>query len=148
MVGSGPDGVYDVSPHNLFPKVFATLAAGGAPRINGDDYPTPDGTCVRDYVHVIDLARAHVSAAEALESGRPLEPVYNLGSGEGTSVRQIIEAVRAVTGIDFVEVVGPRRPGDPARIVAKGDLAARDLGWANTHTVEDMVRSAWDAAPR
>lgn len=148
VVGSGPDGVYDVSPHNLFPKVFATLAAGGAPRINGDDYPTPDGTCVRDYVHVIDLARAHVSAAEALESGRPLEPVYNLGSGEGTSVRQIIEAVRAVTGIDFVEEVGPRRPGDPARIVAKGDLAARDLGWANTHTVEDMVRSAWDAAPR
>src|SRR5690606_32489779 len=89
VVGSGPDVVYDVSPHTLFPKVFATLAAGGAPRINGDDYPTPDGTCVRDYVHVIDLARAHVSAAEALESGRPLEPVYNLGSGEGTSVRQI-----------------------------------------------------------
>lgn len=148
VVGSGPRGIYDVSPHNLFPKVFATIAAGGSPRINGDDYPTPDGTCVRDYLHVVDLAKAHVAAALALAQGRTLEQVYNLGSGEGTSVRQIVDAMREVTGVPFTPEVGPRRPGDPARIVARGDLAARDLGWAHTHTVEDMVRSAWDAAPR
>jgi UDP-glucose 4-epimerase len=147
VVGSGPDGVYDVSPHNLFPKVFGTLTAGGTPHINGDDYATPDGTCVRDYVHVVDLAQAHAHAALALDAGRSLESVYNLGSGSGTSVREIMDAMRAVTGIDFEPHVGPRREGDPARIVATGELAARDLAWANTHTLEDMVRSAWDANP-
>ncbi len=148
VVGSGPDGVYDVSPHNLFPKVFATLVGGGTPRINGEDYPTPDGTCIRDYVHVVDLARAHVRAAQALDASDTLEPVYNLGSGSGTSVRQIMDAMRSVTGIDFTPEMGPRREGDPARIVATGELAARDLGWATTHSLEDMVRSAWEAAPR
>ena len=148
VVGSGPDRVYDVSPHNLFPKVFATLVSGGTPSINGDDYATPDGTCVRDYIHVVDLAHAHAQAAIALDRGQVLEPVYNLGSGSGTSVRQIMEAMRTVTGIDFTPRVGPRREGDPARIVATGDLAARDLAWANTHSLEDMVRSAWEAAPR
>jgi UDP-glucose 4-epimerase len=92
VVGSGPDGVYDVSPHNLFPKVFGTLTAGGTPHINGDDYATPDGTCVRDYVHVVDLAQAHAHAALALDAGRSLESVYNLGSGSGTSVREIMDA--------------------------------------------------------
>lgn len=148
VVGSGTPDVWDVSPHNLFPKVFATLAAGGIPHINGNDYATPDGTCVRDYVHVVDLAAAHVAAARSLAAGAPLEAVYNLGSGEGTSVKEIMDAVRAVTGIDFTPEYGPRRAGDPARIVARGDLAARDLGWANTHTVTDMVRSAWEASPR
>lgn len=149
VVGSGPEGIFDVSPHNLFPKVFATLLAGGAPQINGDDYPTPDGTCIRDYVHVVDLARAHAAAATAFEAGAgSLEAIYNLGSGRGTSVREIVDAMREVTGIEFTAQVGPRRPGDPARIVARGDLAARDLGWANTFDVTQMVRTAWDATPR
>jgi UDP-glucose 4-epimerase len=147
VVGSGPDGVYDVSPHNLLPKVFAMLARGEAPVINGDDYPTADGTCVRDYVHVVDLARAHVAAASAMDRGTELRHVYNLGSGTGTSVGAIMAAVRRVTGVDIAPVIGPRRPGDPARIVADGTLAATELGWASTHSVVDMVRSAWIAAP-
>jgi UDP-glucose 4-epimerase len=100
---------------------------------------------VRDYVHVQDLALAHVAAADALENGRPLEPVYNLGSGDGVSVLQIMDAVRRVTGIEFTPDVRPRRPGDPARIVATGQLAARDLGWTMRHGLDEMVATAWRA---
>jgi UDP-glucose 4-epimerase len=145
VVGSGTEQVYDTSPHNLFPLVLEALVEGRTPRINGDDYPTPDGTCVRDYVHVADLAVSHVAAAKALTENRELQPVYNLGSGEGASVRQIMDAMRRVTGIDFEPDVHPRRPGDPARIVASGELAARDLDWQMRHSLEDMVRTAWQA---
>ncbi|GAA4708568.1 UDP-glucose 4-epimerase GalE [Nocardioides conyzicola] len=145
VVGSGSPALYDTSPHNLFPLVFDALVEGRTPHINGDDYPTPDGTCVRDYVHVTDLAQSHVVAAQRLLAGDDLEPVYNLGSGEGVSVRQIMDAVRDATGIDFEPEVQARRPGDPARIVASGELAARDLDWAMRHDLHDMVQSAWDA---
>lgn len=145
VVGSGSPDLYDVSPHNLFPLVFDMLLRGEIPRINGDDYPTPDGTCVRDYVDVSDLALAHVAAARRLDAGQPVEPVYNLGSGSGTSVRQIMTAIRTVTGIDFEPTIMPRRPGDPARLVAAGDLAARDLDWHMRQSLEDMVASAWAA---
>ena len=145
VVGSGFPDLYDTSPHNLFPLIFDALLDGRVPRINGEDYATPDGTCVRDYVHVADLADAHVTAARALAEGRTLETVYNLGSGDGVSVRQIMDTVAEVTGIAFHPESGPRRPGDPARIVASGELAARDLGWGMRHSLEDMVRSAWEA---
>ncbi len=145
VVGSGTDEIYDTSPHNLFPIVFEMLLAGKTPRINGDDYDTPDGTCVRDYVHVADLAAAHVVAARRLAAGEALQPVYNLGSGSGSSVAEIMAAVRTVTGIDFTPEVAPRRRGDPARIVATGEAAARDLDWQMRHCLEDMVRSAWQA---
>ncbi len=145
VVGSATPEIYDTSPHNLFPLVIEALVEGRTPRINGDDYATPDGTCVRDYVHVADLAASHVAAAQALLAGKPLEPVYNLGSGEGLSVRQIMDAMARVTGIDFEPEVQPRRAGDPARIVASGELAARDLDWQMRHTVDDMVSSAWQA---
>lgn len=145
VVGSGREELFDVSPFNLFPKVFDMLHRGQTPRINGADYPTPDGTCVRDYVHVTDLAAAHVAAARRLDDGVALEPVYNLGSGDGTSVREIMTAIREVTGIDFEPEVAERRPGDPARIVAAGELAARDLDWQMRHSLTDMVASAWAA---
>ena len=145
VVGSATPELYDTSPHNLFPVVLGVLAAGGTPQINGADYPTPDGTCVRDYIHVADLADTHVAAAHALESGADLEPVYNLGSGTGVSVREIMTAIAEVTGIAFDPVIAPRRNGDPARIVASGDLAARDLGWQMRHSLHDMVASAWAA---
>jgi UDP-glucose 4-epimerase len=148
VVGSGYEDVYDTSPHNLFPLVLKALTSGETPQVRGVDYPTPDGSCVRDYVHVQDIALAHVAAAGALEAGRPLEPVYNLGSGQGLSVLQIMDAVRRVTGIAFTPEITGRRPGDPARIVASGELAARDLDWANRHDVDDMVASAWRAWQR
>jgi UDP-glucose 4-epimerase len=145
VVGSGSPELYDTSPHNLFPLVLDALLEGRTPRINGTDYATPDGTCVRDYVHVADLAVSHVAAAQALADGRELAPVYNLGSGDGVSVRQIMDAMARVTGIDFTPEVAPRRPGDPARIVASGEAAARDLDWEMRHTLDEMVASAWDA---
>jgi len=100
---------------------------------------------VRDYVHVADLAEAHVVAARHLSAGDPLDPVYNLGSGTGSSVREIMDAIRTVTGIDFTPEIAPRRPGDPARIVATGEAAARDLDWQMRHSLVDMVRTAWEA---
>ena len=148
VVGTGYDDVYDASPHNLFPIVFDMLYRGETPRINGDDYATPDGTCVRDYVHVADLARSHVAAAERMLRGEPIEPVYNLGSGQGSSVREIMDTIREVTGIDFKPEIAARRPGDPDRIVAAGDLAGRDLDWAMRHDLRDMVSSAWAARQR
>ncbi|RNL58112.1 UDP-glucose 4-epimerase GalE [Arthrobacter oryzae] len=145
VVGSGSPELYDTSPHNLFPIVLRALTSGQTPRIYGTDYNTPDGTCVRDYVHVADLATSHVAAAQSLAAGRALEPIYNLGSGDGLSVRQIMTAMAKVTGIDFEPEIGPRRAGDPDRIVADGALAARDLDWVMRHSVEDMVASAYAA---
>ena len=96
-------------------RLRGARSRAATPRINGDDYATPDGTCVRDYVHVADLAVSHVAAAERSPTGAPLEPVYNLGSGDGLSVREIMDGDgRAVTGIDFTPEIHPRRPGDPA----------------------------------
>lgn len=143
VVGAAAEDLFDDSRHNLFPLIFNALLDGGTPRIYGNDYPTPDGTCVRDYVHVADLAAAHAVAARRLENGETLEPVYNLGSGSGVSVQEIMDAVREVSGIDFDPEIVPRRPGDPPRIVADGTLAARDLDWKMRHDLHDMVSSAW-----
>ena len=145
VVGSSDPAVYDSSPHNLFPLVFEALIAGKTPKIFGDDYDTPDGTNVRDYVHVGDIAAAHVVAAQRLAAGEPVEPAYNLGSQNGLSVKQIMDAMARVTGIDFTPEISPRRAGDPDRIVATGELAARDLDWTNRYTVDEMVRSGWEA---
>ncbi|MDM4762718.1 UDP-glucose 4-epimerase GalE [Galbitalea sp. SE-J8] len=145
VVGSGYDDLYDTSPHNLFPLVFQALLEGRTPRINGDDYPTPDGTTVRDYIHVQDLAISHVAAAKRLAADEPVEAAYNLGSGDGSSVGDIMRTVAEVTGIAFEPVIAPRRAGDPARIVALGDLAGRDLDWRMRHTLAEMVDSAWRA---
>ncbi len=145
VVGSGDPGLYDSSPHNLLPLVFAALVEGGTPRINGNDYPTPDGTNVRDYIHVADLAVSHVAAATRLDAGQTLESAYNLGSGTGVSVGEIMAAVADVTGIPFTPEIAPRRPGDPARIVASGDLAARDLDWRMRYSLREMVETQWMA---
>ena len=126
---------------HLIPNV---LAQGGQElfvRINGTDYPTPDGTCVRDYIHVSDLADAHLLALGACEPGRHL--VYNLGNGAGFSVRQVIDMCRAVTGAEIVAEEGPRRSGDPAVLVASSDLIQAELGWHASHDLRDMVSDAW-----
>ena len=145
VVGSSSDELPDVSPYNLLSMVFAALERGEIPTIFGTDYDTPDGTCVRDYIHVADLAKAHVSAAQRMDADMSIEPAYNLGSGTGTSVAEMMTAISSATGFEFAPIAGPRRLGDPARVVASGALASRDLGWAMTHTLEEMISSAWSA---
>ena len=145
VVGSGDPTVYDVSPHNLFPILLAAVTEGRTPTVNGDDYATPDGSCVRDYIHVSDVASAHVSAARALAAGHDVAPAYNLGRGEGVSVKEILAAVEREIGRTVPYDVGPRRPGDPARIVTSADRARTDLGWSAAHGLDDMIASAWAA---
>jgi UDP-glucose 4-epimerase len=114
-------------------------------RINGEDYPTPDGTCVRDYIHVDDLADAHLLALQHAEAGR--HAIYNLGSGTGFSVRQVIEACREVTGHPIPAVAAPRRPGDPAVLIASSERAQAELGWRPHRTdLTRIVRDAWEFA--
>jgi UDP-glucose 4-epimerase len=110
--------------------------------IYGDDYSTPDGTCIRDYIHVVDLAAAHILALEALSENSRM--IYNLGNGNGFSVKEVIEAARRVTGHPIPAEIKPRRAGDPARLVASSEQARTNLGWTPKHsTLEDMLTSAW-----
>ncbi len=148
VVGSSHAHLYDASPHNLFPLVFRAIDAGTPPQVFGSDYDTPDGSCVRDYVHVGDLADAHVLAAARLDAGAPLLPVYNIGTGVGLSVIEVIDAIQRVLGVHAPPELAARRPGDPARIIADGRCARDDLGWEARHDIDDMVRGAWDAWQR
>ena len=131
------------SPETHLIPLVLQVAAGQRDHITifGDDYDTPDGTCIRDYIHVLDLAKAHVLALQALEQGNR---VYNLGNGEGFSVRQVIETARAVTGEVIPEQMGQRRAGDPARLVASSDRIRQELGWAPQFAdLEQIIDSAW-----
>ena len=148
VIGSRLDNVIDLSPHNIVPAVHEALLQGKKPLINGDDYDTPDGTCVRDYVDVGELADAHLEAAKKIISGDPLEQVYNLGSEKGASVRQIVSSALKISGLDLTPEMGPRRPGDPASIVAKSALASRDLGWNASTNITESVRADWKSRSR
>jgi UDP-glucose 4-epimerase len=109
--------------------------------IFGDDYPTRDGTCVRDYIHVIDLAQAHILALRALEQG---SRVYNLGNGQGFTVKEVIETAREITHHPIPAEIGARRPGDPAVLIASSDKIRRELGWKPQYpALHDIVESAW-----
>jgi UDP-glucose 4-epimerase len=145
VVGSREPGIFDTSPHSLFSLVFRALSAGVRPKIFGDDYDTVDGTCVRDYIPVGELADVHVVAAEKLASGIALEPAYNIGTGTGHSVAEVMRVMAEVTGIDVTPEIIARRPGDPATVVASGDLARRDLEWDPNPDLRAMVSSAWRA---
>jgi len=120
------------------------LTAGDAPKIFGADYPTPDGTCVRDYVHVADIADAHVAALKHLDGGGG-NATYNIGRGVGSSVREVVDLVREVSGIGIEPVIAPRRAGDPARIVASVARIKDELGWTAKYDLQEIVDSAWDA---
>ena len=148
VIGTRLPDVIDLSPHNIVPAVHEALLAGQTPRINGDDYNTPDGTCVRDYVDVGELADAHLEAAKKIIAGESLEQVYNLGSETGASVKQIVDTAIDVSGVTVTPDIGPRRPGDPASIVAKSNRAARDLGWSASTTLEEMIGADWAARKR
>lgn len=132
---------------HLIPLVLdVALGRRTSIRIYGDDYPTPDGTCIRDYIHVSDLADAHLLALAALaaESGPKAPLIYNLGNGKGFSVRDVIESARRVTGHPIPAEIHPRRPGDPAVLVASSAKAMRELGWKPRYTnLDDIIRTAW-----
>ncbi|MGY1735388.1 UDP-glucose 4-epimerase GalE [Geodermatophilus sp. SYSU D00684] len=142
VAGAGSPELADTGANNLIPMVFRALDHGVAPQVFGDDYPTPDGSCVRDYIHVADLAEAHVAAADWLDRGATAG-TYNVGRGEGASVKEVMGVVRAVTGRDVEPQVVDRRPGDPARLVASAEAIERDLGWKAQRDLHDMVHSAW-----
>ncbi len=145
VAGAGSDDLGDSAVFNLIPMVMRAHARGDRPQIFGADYPTPDGTCVRDYIHVVDLADAHVAAAAALEPGAPGFTSYNIGRGQGSSVREVIASVAAAIGTDLdADVVG-RRQGDPAVLVASASRAAAELGWTATRGLDAMTGSAWSA---
>jgi UDP-glucose 4-epimerase len=143
VAGAASPELADSGVFNLVPMVFERLTEKAPPRIFGDDYPTPDGTCIRDYIHVVDLAEAHVAAARALLSSPGRDLTLNIGRGEGVSVREMIDTINAVTGYDSPPTVTPRRPGDPARVVASADRIAAELCWKAKHDVHDMITSAW-----
>lgn len=152
--GAHPDGsigeAHEPETH-LVPNVLrAALGQGPGLKVFGTDYPTPDGTCVRDYVHVLDLAAAHLLALERMGEG-PAAKAYNLGNGRGFSVREVIDTARRITGRAIAHEDAPRRPGDPAVLVASSARARAELGWSPAHAaLEDIVATAWrwHQAPR
>jgi UDP-glucose 4-epimerase len=131
---------HDPETH-LIPNVLAAAVSGKPVAVFGTDYPTPDGTCIRDYIHVTDLADAHLRALDACQQGR--HRIYNLGSQAGSSVREVIEVCRTVTGIDVAVTETDRRPGDPAVLVASSERIKEDLGWQATLDLTSMVADAW-----
>ena len=143
VAGAGSDDLGDNSVNNLIPMVFAALDEGRAPQIFGDDYPTPDGTCIRDYIHVVDLAEAHVAAARLCDAGAA--DVFNVGRGTGSSVREVMDMVSEVIGRDAEAQVVERRAGDPPATFAQTDRIRERLGWSAHHDLRDMVASAWGA---
>jgi UDP-glucose 4-epimerase len=129
---------------HLIPRVLQiALGQAESATIFGTDYPTPDGTCIRDYIHIADLVSAHLLSLDALERKEKL--VYNVGSGNGFSVREVIEAARRVTGHAIPAIESPRRPGDSARLVASPQKIMAELGWKPQHTnMQDILSSAWE----
>ena len=144
VAGAAAPELADTGVFNIVPMVFDRLTRDEAPRIFGDDYPTPDGTCIRDYIHVADLAEAHLAAARRLTAADASgDLTVNIGRGEGVSVRELITVIGEVTGDRRPAVVEARRPGDAPRAVASAALAAEELGWTARRGVPEMVESAW-----
>lgn len=141
--GTGLGEEHEPETH-LIPLLFRAIETGKPVTIFGEDYPTPDGTCIRDYVHVSDLAEAHIAAVEALLKGAPSNK-FNAGTGKGKSVREVMQAVEQVVGKKIPFTVGPRRAGDPPALVANSDKLQKTLGWTPKYTdIRDIVRTAWE----
>jgi UDP-glucose 4-epimerase len=144
VAGAAAPALADTGVFNIVPMVFDRLTRDESPRIFGDDYPTPDGTCVRDYIHVADLAEAHLAAARRLtEDAVTGDLTVNIGRGEGVSVRELITVIGEVSGDGRLPLVEGRRPGDAPRAVASAARAAETLGWTARRGVREMVESAW-----
>ena len=144
VAGAGWADLGDSAIMNLIPMVLDRLANGEAPRVFGTDYPTPDGTCIRDYVHVKDLAAAHILAINAL-SDDMAHHVFNVGTGSGSSVKEVIDAVGQASGLDATPVIEGRRAGDPPKLIANADRIRETLGFESELGLQDIVESAWEA---
>ena len=144
VVGSNIAEFGDNSKDNLVPKVFLALKNGKRPQIYGSDYPTPDGTCIRDYIHVQDLALAHLAALKKVESGY-ISQVYNVGSGKGYSVKEMMDQISKSLGRDINPEVSQARAGDSPKLIASIDKIKEQLGWSPKASLEEMIDSAWQA---
>ncbi|MEY4390335.1 MAG: hypothetical protein RLZZ400_78 [Actinomycetota bacterium] len=145
VAGAGWADLADTAVANLIPIAFAAIRAGQAPVVFGDDYDTPDGSCVRDYVHVHDLADAHLAALEYLERDHRDFDTFNVGTGKGSSVFEVLEEIRKVSGIDFQTDVQARRAGDPPALAADVQRIETELGWKAKHGLHEIISSAWNA---
>jgi UDP-glucose 4-epimerase len=144
VVGSAIPEFGDNSKDNLVPKVFLALKNGKRPEIYGTDYPTPDGTCIRDYIHVQDLAKAHVAALKKTENGFT-SAIYNVGSGKGYSVREMMNQISATLGKDVNPQESPARAGDSPKLIASIKKIESELGWKPIATLKEMIDSSWAA---
>ncbi len=145
VAGAGRPEFGDVFTFNLVPLIFDAITHDRAPRIYGDNYPTPDGTCIRDYIHVQDLAEAHVAAMDLVDSRDASFEAINIGTGRGSSVREVIDMVIDVTGLTITPEIIERRIGDPAALVADVSKARATLDWTSRYDLHDIVDSAWKA---
>ncbi|HZP51571.1 UDP-glucose 4-epimerase GalE [Actinocrinis sp.] len=143
VAGAASPELGDPTALNIVPMVFERIEAGLPPRIFGDDYDTPDGTTIRDYIHVGDIASAHVAAARRLEQDEHAALTLNIGRGEGVSVRELVDRILEHTGSDLVPEITPRRAGDAARSIASAERIKAELGWSAQYDIADMVASAW-----
>jgi UDP-glucose 4-epimerase len=144
VVGSTKVEFADNSKDNLVPKVFAAIKRGESPEIYGSDYPTKDGTCIRDYIHVADLADSHLSALKRIESAIVHE-VYNVGSGKGYSVKEMIDQISVSMNKELTPKLCPRRAGDIPQLIASISKIERELGWKPKRSLKEMIDSAWQA---
>jgi len=142
VVGAGGSGLGDNARDNLVPKTFAALKSGKIPEIYGDDYTTRDGTCIRDYIHVADLAEAHLMALEVLND-RKVAMSLNVGSGTGYTVKEVMEQIKKSSRIDFIPNIRPRRAGDPETLIANIESIKKELGWHPRLGLAEMIESSW-----
>ncbi|BBX70968.1 UDP-glucose 4-epimerase GalE [Mycolicibacterium psychrotolerans] len=144
VAGAADPGLADRGENNLIPKVFRAICSGVPPQIFGDSYPTRDGTCIRDYIHVADVADAHAAAVRGMSGGAP-SAIYNIGTGSGTSVLEVMHTARRITGRDFDWDVRPPRAGDSPAVVADAAKIRAGLGWESRYDLDDIIGSAWQS---
>lgn len=145
VAGAGWDDLGDPAVLNLVPMVLDRIAKGQNPLIFGDDYDTPDGTCVRDYIHVLDLAQAHIDTLAYLTKDQRDFDVFNVGTGTGSSVREVIDGLARVSGLNITPEIFERRAGDPPHLVGSPERINSELKWTASHNLDDILASAWSA---
>ena len=145
VAGAGWNDLADTQILNLIPIVFEAINKKVKPKVYGDDYSTPDGSCIRDYVHVLDLAKAHIQALDYLENDKREFKTFNVGTGTGSSVFEVIDQIQKTSGINFEYEVVARRAGDPARLIADASRIETAMGWKAENSLVEIIESAWKA---